>query len=50
MPKAPSKYNPYRNKDLAKFRRNLVLNNLYENGFYNKKYLEFKDKSIELKK
>ncbi len=33
LPKAPSKYNPYKNKDLAKFRRNLVLNNLLENGF-----------------
>ena len=30
LPKAPSKYNPYRNKDLAKFRRDLVLNNLNE--------------------
>tara|TARA_B100000902_G_scaffold100753_1_gene103111 strand:+ start:322 stop:2661 length:2340 start_codon:yes stop_codon:yes gene_type:complete len=51
LPKAPSKYNPYRNKNLAKFRRNLVLNNLYENNFINKKkYLEFKDKPIELKK
>ncbi len=51
LPKAPSKYNPYRNKDLAKFRRNLVLNNLYENNFINKKkYLEFKEKPIELKK
>ena len=51
LPKAPSRYNPYRDKDLAKFRRNLVLNNLYENNFINeKKYLEFKDKPIELKK
>ena len=51
LPKAPSKYNPYRNKDLAKFRRNLVLNNLYENNFINeKKYFELKDKPIELKK
>ena len=51
LPKAPSKYNPYRNKELAKFRRNLVLNNLYENNFISeKKYLEFKDKQIELKK
>tara|TARA_B100001057_G_scaffold302271_1_gene302483 strand:+ start:43 stop:2382 length:2340 start_codon:yes stop_codon:yes gene_type:complete len=51
LPKAPSKYNPYRNKDLAKFRRNLVLNNLYENNFINeKKYFEFRDKPIELKK
>ncbi len=51
LPKAPSKYNPFRNKELAKFRRNLVLNNLYENNFINeKKYLEIKDKPIELKK
>jgi penicillin-binding protein 1A len=51
LPKAPSKYNPYRNKDLAKFRRNLVLNNLFENSFITeKKYLDFKDKPIKLKK
>ena len=35
LPKAPSKYNPYKNIELAKFRRNLVLNNLFENGFIN---------------
>ena len=51
LPKAPSKYNPYRNKDLAKFRRNLVLNNLFDNNIITeKKYLEFKDKPIYLKK
>ena len=51
LPKAPSKYNPYRNKELAKFRRNLVLNNLYENNLINqKKYIELKDKKIKLKK
>ena len=33
LPKAPSRYNPYKNKNLAKFRRNLVLKNLYDNGF-----------------
>ena len=33
LPKAPSKYNPYRNIDLAKFRRNLVLKNLLDNNF-----------------
>ena len=37
LPKAPSKYNPYKNKDLAKFRRNLVLNNLLDNGFIDQK-------------
>ncbi len=51
LPKAPSRYNPYKNKNLAKFRRNLVLKNLHDNGFINQsKYLELKDKSIELKK
>ena len=51
LPKAPSKYNPYKDKDLAKFRRNLVLNNLYENGFINeKKYFELRDQPIKLKK
>ena len=51
LPKAPSKYNPYRNKDLAKFRRNLVLNNLYENNFITEKqYFELKDETISLKK
>ncbi len=51
LPKAPSRYNPYRNKDLAKFRRDLVLKNLYENNFIDQsKYLELKNKTIELKK
>ena len=35
LPKAPSKYNPYRNIELAKFRRNLVLKNLLDNSFIN---------------
>jgi penicillin-binding protein 1A len=51
LPKAPSKYNPYRNKDLAKFRRDLVLKNLFENNFIDQsKYIEFKDRAIVLKK
>ena len=51
LPKAPSKYNPYRDKELAKFRRNLVLNNLFENNFITeKKYFELKEKQIDLKK
>ena len=37
LPKAPSKYNPYKNKELAKFRRNLVLKNLLDNGFIDQK-------------
>ena len=51
LPKAPSKYNPYRNIKLAKFRRNLVLKNLLDNEFINLKvYRELKDKKINLKK
>ena len=51
LPKAPSKYNPYRNIELAKFRRNLVLQNLHQNGFINlENYNNFKNQDIELKK
>jgi penicillin-binding protein 1A len=51
LPKAPSRYNPYKNLEIAKFRRDLVLNNLYENDFINKKkYQMFKNQSIKLKK
>jgi penicillin-binding protein 1A len=51
LPKAPSKYNPYRNIELAKFRRNLVLKNLLDNNFIDlKKYQNLKDKEIKLKK
>ena len=51
LPKAPSKYNPYRNMKLAKFRRDLVLNNLLENNFIDKdNYETLVKKSINLKK
>ena len=51
LPKAPSKYNPYRNKELAKFRRDLVLKNLFENNFINKdEFKRLKNQNIELKK
>ena len=51
LPKAPSKYNPYRNSDLAKFRRDLVLKNLLENNFINQtQYENFKLQKIQLKK
>ena len=51
LPKAPSKYNPYKNKKLAKFRRDLVLKNLYENQFINKfQYNEFVNTNIKLNK
>ena len=51
LPKAPSKYNPYRNLELAKFRRDLVLKNLLENDFINlNQYKNFKSQKIQLKK
>ncbi|MBD1153126.1 PBP1A family penicillin-binding protein [Pelagibacterales bacterium SAG-MED24] len=51
LPKAPSKYNPYRNKKLAKFRRDLVLKNLLENNFIDQaKYSKIKAQPIILKK
>jgi penicillin-binding protein 1A len=51
LPKAPSKYNPYRNIELAKFRRNLVLKNLFENRYIDlKSYNKFKIKKIKLNK
>ena len=36
LPKAPSKYNPYKYPKLAKFRRNLVIQNLSDNNFISK--------------
>ena len=51
LPKAPSRYNPYKNSKLAKFRRDLVLKNLRENNFINKKQLEiFQNSKLNLKK
>jgi penicillin-binding protein 1A len=51
LPKAPSKYNPYKNMELAKFRRDLVLRNLFENNYINKKnYEKFTNSKILLKK
>ena len=45
-----SKYNPYKGK-LAKFRRNLVLNNLLDNKFINKnEHLKLINSEIKLKK
>ena len=51
LPKAPSRYNPYKNIELAKYRRNLVLKNLYDNKYISQ--IEFKklsEKDIILKK
>ena len=51
LPKAPSKYNPYRFPETATFRRNLVLQNLRDNNFISKDEFQiFKDKKIDLKK
>jgi len=51
LPKAPSRYNPYKNIDLAKFRRDLVLKNLFENNYINRiNYEKFLKKKIILKK
>ncbi len=51
LPKAPSRYNPYKNIEIAKYRRNLVLRNLYENSYISKsEYENLKEKPIKLKK
>ena len=51
LPKAPSKYNPYRFPEIAKFRRNLVLQNLEENKFITKDQLDIlSEKKLILKK
>ena len=51
LPKAPSKYNPYKYPEIAKFRRDLVLQNLEENNFITKKQLKiFKEAELKLKK
>ncbi len=51
LPKAPSKYNPYKYPEIAKFRRNLVLENLEENKFISKNELnKFRDLDLNLKK
>ncbi len=51
LPKAPSRYNPYKNIKVAKFRRNLVLKNLLDNKYINdKEYKKFVKSEIILKK
>jgi len=51
LPKAPSRYNPYKDINLAKFRRDLVLKNLYENKYLSyPDYINLKAKKIKLKK
>ncbi len=51
LPKAPSRYNPYKNVKLAKFRRNLVLKNLLDNDYISlEKYQKLSKEEIILKK
>ncbi len=51
LPKAPSKYNPYKNKKLATYRRNLVIKNLYDNSYISKdSYENLIESEINLKK
>ncbi len=51
LPKAPSKYNPFKNKKLAKYRRNLVLKNLLENSYIDQnQYNEIIRSEIKLRK
>ena len=51
LPKAPSKYNPFKYYTKAKLRRNLVLQNLNENNFINDSDFErYKKEEIILKK
>ena len=46
LPKAPSRYNPYKYPEQATFRRNLVIKNLHENNFISKKELKYLKKQI----
>ncbi|MDC0046252.1 PBP1A family penicillin-binding protein [Candidatus Pelagibacter sp.] len=51
LPKAPSRYNPYRDIELAKFRRNLVLKNLLDNNYITLDWYEkLKNENINLNK
>ena len=51
LPKAPSRYNPYRDVELAKFRRNLVLKNLLDNEYINNQlYQKLQNEKINLNK
>ena len=51
LPKAPSKYNPYKSKERAKLRRDFVLKNLYENSYIDEaQFKNLKNKKIKTKK
>jgi len=51
LPRAPSKYNPYKSIKRAKIRRDIVLKNLYDNSYINQEeYKNLKKKKIITKK
>jgi len=51
LPKAPSKYDPFRYPDIAKFRRNLVIKNLEENNYISKEqFKKLKQSKVALKR
>ena len=51
LPKAPSKYNPYKYPKIAKFRRDLVLLNLKDNNFISEdEFTNLNERSLNLKK
>ena len=51
LPKAPSKYDPFKYPEVAKFRRNLVLKNLKDNNYIStKEFNNFKESKIKLKR
>ena len=51
LPKAPSRYNPYKDVNIAKFRRDLILNNILANGYIDRKgHEKFTNEKIILKK
>jgi len=51
LPRAPSRYNPYKSIERAKKRRNFVLKNLFENSYIDEdQYKNLKNKKIKTKK
>ena len=48
LPKAPNNYHPVKNYQNAVERRNWVIERMYKNGFIKEKYLELKNKPIEI--
>jgi len=51
LPKAPSRYNPYKDIEIAKFRRDLVLKNLFDNNYIDLEvYSKLRNKKIILNK